>query len=95
MSEKNARDIGALWLKMGNKGEYLSGYVEVNGVKVDLVCFKNGYKKSDKHPEWKILLSQPKNQSERNIEAEEANQEGRSNYGAVENPEINVEDIPF
>jgi len=55
--EKNPDELGALWIKSGPKGEYLTG--EVSGVKV--VCFKN---KSDnpKAPAWRVLKSKPKDE---------------------------------
>lgn len=52
------KSIGALWThesKDGNK--YLSGVVEVDGKKVDIVVFKNKYKKESKHPDFQIFLS--------------------------------------
>lgn len=53
-------NIGALWVKQGQKGQYMSGYVEINGVQIRLICFTNQYKKEDKHPDWNILLSKPR-----------------------------------
>ena len=52
---KDPNELGALWLREGPKGEYMTG--EVNGVKV--VCFRN---RSDnpKAPTWRVLKSQPK-----------------------------------
>jgi hypothetical protein len=32
----------------------------VNGEKIRIVAFKNGYKKEDKHPDWNIMKSRPK-----------------------------------
>lgn len=54
------QSIGALWVKQGAKGDYLSGYVEVDGQKVPLVCFINGYKKEAKHPDYQIYKSEPR-----------------------------------
>lgn len=58
MSEKNDDEIGALWLKSGRKGEYLTG--TVNGVKV--VCFPS---KTDnpKAPQWRVLKSKPRDET--------------------------------
>ena len=50
--------LGALWLKSSAKGEYFSG--EVNGQAI--VVFPNGYKQSEKHPDWIIYKSQPRPQ---------------------------------
>lgn len=52
--EKNPDELGALWLKSGAKGEYMTG--EINGVKV--VCFPA--KPTDKGPAWRVMRSKPK-----------------------------------
>lgn len=54
--EKDPNEIGALWLKQGAKGPYLTG--EISGVKV--VCFQNTRKTNDKQPEYRVLKSKPK-----------------------------------
>lgn len=53
--EPKPDELGALWVRTGTKGEYMSG--KINGV--DVVCFRN---RSDnpKAPTWKVLKSQPK-----------------------------------
>lgn len=56
MAKQNS--IGALWVKRSNKGEYLSGYIEVDGQKIPIVCFINGYKKEAKHPDYEIYHPQ-------------------------------------
>lgn len=53
--EKNPDEIGALWIKNGAKGDYLTG--EVNGVKV--VCFRVS-SESPKAPAWRVLKSKPR-----------------------------------
>lgn len=56
-------EIGALWSKESKAGQkYLSGVVEVNGVKQKIVIFKNNYKQEDKHPDYRILKSEPRGQ---------------------------------
>lgn len=58
MSEKN---IGALWLKTAKNGsKYMSGVVEINGEKHSIVVFKNNYKEQDKHPDYRIFPSEPR-----------------------------------
>jgi hypothetical protein len=52
--------IGALWLKHGKKGKYYSG--EVNGVK--LVAFPNSYKEQEKHPDFIVYKSVPKEENQ-------------------------------
>jgi hypothetical protein len=53
--EKDPDELGALWLKSGAKGDYMTG--EINGVKV--VCFPVT-KGGDKSPTWRVLKSKPR-----------------------------------
>ncbi len=53
--EKNPDEIGQLWLKTGQKGDYMTG--EVNGVKV--VCFHTN-SENPKAPKWRVLRSKPR-----------------------------------
>lgn len=53
--EKDPNEIGALWLRSGNKGDYLTG--EINGQAV--VCFAIN-SKNPKAPHWRVLKSQPR-----------------------------------
>ncbi len=48
--------LGALWVRSGPKGDYMTG--EINGVKV--VIFTNGYKQTDKHPDYGVYKSKPR-----------------------------------
>jgi uncharacterized protein (DUF736 family) len=57
--EKDPDELGALWVKTGGKGEYMTG--EINGVKV--VCWKQD-KRSEKSPDWRVMKSKPKPGSE-------------------------------
>ena len=52
------RKIGAMWAKTGNKGEYMSGELVINGNKVAIVAFKRE-KRNEKEPDWDILKSKP------------------------------------
>lgn len=81
MSEKE-KSIGALWQKQGERGVYMTGVIEVDGKQVKLVVFPNSYKKEQKHPDWRIFLSQPREQQ---VQTPMSN----------EQPEIDVSDIPF
>jgi hypothetical protein len=50
--QKDENELGALWISVGAKGEYLSGTID--GVRV--VCFKNDKKTPDsKQPDWRVL----------------------------------------
>lgn len=57
---QNPDEIGALWMKDGRKGKYLTG--TVNGVRV--VVFKNDRKNSDKAPDYRVLKSKPREERE-------------------------------
>jgi len=75
--------IGALWLKDGKAGKYMTGEVEVNGEKQRIVVFKNTYKQQDKQPDYRILAARPKDASE------QASQQPAQPSGDFE------DDIPF
>jgi len=52
-------EIGALWLKTSQKGtKFMTG--KINGV--DVVVFKNQFKEQDKHPDYRVYKSQPRDQ---------------------------------
>jgi hypothetical protein len=53
--EKNPDELGALWLKSGAKGEYMTGTID--GVKV--ICFPVP-KSGDRAPAWRVLKSKPR-----------------------------------
>lgn len=46
-------EIGALWVKSGAKGEYMTG--TINDVRV--VLFKNDKEPGSKAPDWRVLLA--------------------------------------
>jgi hypothetical protein len=53
--EKNPDELGALWLKRGAKGDYMTG--EINGVKVFCTPTNSS---NPKAPTWRVMKSQPK-----------------------------------
>jgi hypothetical protein len=57
MSEykKNPDELGALWLKTGGKGEYMTG--TINGVNVFCTPTKSD---NPKAPTWRVMKSKPK-----------------------------------
>lgn len=61
--EKDPNEIGALWIKQGSKGDYLTGKIEIDGVSVDVVCFavKSAHAKA---PAWRVLKSKPRTQQQ-------------------------------
>jgi uncharacterized protein (DUF736 family) len=66
--QENNDQCGVLWIKEKNNKKYMSGVIEINGEKINIVVFKNGYKKEDKHPDYRILKSRPKNELSGNSE---------------------------
>lgn len=60
---KRENELGALWTKQGKKGQYFSGYVEVDGQKIPIVVFSNSKKSSEKQPDYTILKSEGKPQA--------------------------------
>jgi len=57
----NPNELGALWIKSSNRGEYMTG--TINGVQV--VVFRNDRKEEgSKQPDWRVLKSVPKEQRE-------------------------------
>lgn len=82
--------LGALWKKTSQKGEvFMSGEIEINGVKTKIVVFKNSHKEQEKHPDYNILLSEEKGQ--RPAMQEQVTEPSQR----VEEREIRIEDIPF
>jgi hypothetical protein len=65
MARKNG-PVGVLWLKQrtdsdGKKVGYMSGYIDLGALgQLDIVVFKNGFKREDKLPDYNIVLSEPK-----------------------------------
>lgn len=53
--EKNPDELGALWLKSGAKGAYMTG--TINGVNVFCTPTKSD---NPKAPAWRVMKSKPK-----------------------------------
>jgi hypothetical protein len=61
--------IGALWEKSKGDNDYFTGAIEVDGIKINIVVFKNKFKNNDRQPSWKIFKSKPKEQQADEMEA--------------------------
>lgn len=61
MSEhQKKKDIGAIWVKSGQYGDYLSISIEINGQKHNFTAFPNKYKETgDKKPDYRIPEPKP------------------------------------
>lgn len=95
-NNKASRDqeIGALWIKKSKAGaSFLSGYVlDENKQKVQVVVFKNGFKKpGESSPDYRVYLSENKNQSTQATVATES--AASQDVAAVNND--STDDIPF
>jgi len=56
--------VGALWLKTGNNGKFMSGTItlgEGENATIRLLVFKNGYKEESKHPDYVIYTPEEEN----------------------------------
>lgn len=63
MSEQKEKSIGGFWKKEKNDKKYMSGVIEINGEKSNVVIFQNGYKKEEKHPDYVMYLSKKSGQT--------------------------------
>lgn len=54
--EKDPNELGVLWEHVSARGTYMTGMIGDQKV----VVFKNTGKRSEKHPDWRILKSKPK-----------------------------------
>lgn len=83
MADKN---IGALWKRINEKGEFFTGVLEnEDGTKQKIVVFKNGYKNKDTQPDYMILKARE-------------TQDGYSLNGMTTKEDIPydpVDDLPF
>lgn len=97
--KKSQRDLekGALWLKKSKAGaDFLSGYItDENNNKVNIVVFKNGYKKSgESSPDYRIYLSDNQAQSTGSPTATNQ-QRTKTEQKTQEDSSENTDDIPF
>lgn len=102
MADEKKQPIGALWEKTSQSGTvFLSGDIEIDGVKHPVVCFQNGYKKESKHPDWRIFKSEERQQGgsgERRPAPQPAREEqrhSRPHDTPVYDPPLPEDDIPF
>jgi hypothetical protein len=65
------QSIGALWIKEGKKGKFLSGKITIESFDYQIVVFKNTYKKEgDNQPDYRIFMSKPKEERQDEPELE-------------------------
>ena len=55
------KDIGALWARQSKNGaSYLTGFIEIDGKRQEVVLFPNKKDGNDKRPDWRIYPSEPR-----------------------------------
>lgn len=54
--------IGALWVKDGKNDKFMTGQIKIDGVVTRVIVFKNKYKETTKHPDYKIYLAKERTQ---------------------------------
>jgi hypothetical protein len=60
----NDNELGALWIKEGQKGKFMSGKLKIDGKDIPIVIFRNTYKEpGDNKPDYKVYKSKPKDDS--------------------------------
>lgn len=67
MSEQK-KDIGALWMRTSGKGtKFLSGFLELDGKKHEIIAFANDKGGNEKRPDYRIYPSEPRQGSGESI----------------------------
>ena len=41
----------------------MNGSIEIDGVKHEFIAYSNDFKTEDKHPDWKVFVSEPRGQT--------------------------------
>jgi len=109
MEQKKNSDIGAIWIKSGNYGDYLSISVEINGTKHSFAAFPNKYKQEgDNKPSYRIpapktqaqpeqVVSKYESQLQTVMAQKEAMEKVKANASASYNQQATFteEDLPF
>ena len=93
-NKKNV-EVGALWKRRANSNGqiYLSGYVRHGEMEqeetLNVVVFSNNYRNNnDKAPDYRIYLSQPKEEAQEDLGEEKPQQEAQQ-----ETQEENIEEL--
>lgn len=64
----NPNKIGALWID--ERYGSLTGTIELNGQKVNVICFRNKEKKNEKSPDYDVLIKRPKGEGQAQAETD-------------------------
>jgi uncharacterized protein (DUF736 family) len=97
--ENKKKDIGGIWIKSGQYGDYLSIQVEINGVKHNFSAFPNKYKElGDKKPDYRIPEPKAKDDGQSSYQSKIALvKEYQAKKPATQKPlaDNESEDVPF
>ena len=52
------REIGAFWKRESSNQKFLSGKIEIEGKKMEVVMFTNNFKEKDNQPDYRLYLSE-------------------------------------
>lgn len=74
------KNIGALWIKKGAKGTYMSGVLNDLRGDIQIAVFKNDRKEKDTHPDYRIVVMIDDDKPRSSKPSEE---------------EVNTEELPF
>ena len=60
-AKEKEKSVGGVWVRTSQGGkDFLGIQVTIDGVKHNLIAFRNGFKKEDKHPDYQIYVSRPR-----------------------------------
>jgi hypothetical protein len=98
--KKSQRELekGALWLKKSKAGaDFLSGYIiDESNNKVNVVVFKNGYKKpGESSPDYRLYLSDNQAQAPGSPNSQPKKSQQRSEQEDHASGSDRTDDIPF
>ena len=97
MNNYDNTNKGAVWLRVSKNGlKYMSGILDVNGVDHDIAMFKNDKKGNDKAPDYRLVITNNKEQESGQAVAENKESNPYQDF-ADEQQEIELSDLdlPF
>lgn len=87
-------ELGGLWLKTSQAGKkFMSGKLTLNGENVEVVVFKNEFKKDgERTPDYRVYRSQPREQQQQQQQpaASYARREPKGSFD-----DLDIDPIPF
>jgi len=65
------KKVGALWLKEGAKGKYMSGEIEVGDQKISVLVFRNDKDGQEKRPDYRVFVPEDDEEGEQRAPVKE------------------------